>query len=652
MTSIINPLAERQPVPLARPSFSRHLLRRPVALCAVAFLGVLVVVSVAAPLLAPYNPQSQDLTRVLTGPTGHNLLGTDTLGRDVLSRLIYGGRRSLLSIAEGLGVVLLLGVPLGLVAGYVGGWTDRLLSRLGELVMAIPAIILILVVLAVVPHNEDIAMLAFGLLGAPTIMRVVRGATLAVREEQYIKAARVSGLTHLRIVTRHVLPRVQGPVIVQASLFAAYALLFETGIAYLGLTGNAASATWGGMVAEASTVIEQQSWLLYPPGAIIALTILALGLLGSAVRDAAVMDEGGAALRTVPHTPRARTPATMGRCPDGDAPALLSVVDLEVTLSRHGGATPVVDGVSFAVRAGETVGLVGESGCGKSVTALAVLRLLPRGMQVSGGRVLWEGTDLLGLRGRDFDRLRGTAFGYVSQEPLASLDPTFTIGSQLAEVLRHHDDASRRAAKVRALELLRLVELPEPKHVASSRSYELSGGMAQRVAIALALAGRPRLLVADEPTTALDVTVQAEILALLRRLQAETGMSVLLITHNWGVVADICDRALVMYAGQVVESSPVELMFDEPLHPYTSGLMNSHPAQARGRPRLATIGGNPPSLGDWPQGCRFAPRCPYSAAKCRAGDIPPDSSRTGRMSRCVRVDEISLGGHGDRSALA
>ncbi len=616
----------------------RVLFHRPLAVCAIAFLVALVLVSIAAPLFAPYNPEAQDLTRVLTGPTAHNLLGTDTLGRDVLSRLIYGGRRSLLSIVEGLVVVMAIGVPLGLAAGYVGGWADRVLSRLGEMVMAIPAIVLILVVLAAVPHNEDVAMFTFGVLGTPTIMRVVRAATLQVRKDLYIQAARVSGLTHLRIVTRHILPRVIGPVVVQASLFSAYALLFETGIAYLGLTGNPEAPTWGGMIAEASTVIEQQSWLLFPPGILIVLTILALGLLGNTVRDIAVLDDVAGPRRATPSS-RAQTLALIDYRHARPQP-LIIVSELEVVLHNRGGDTPIVDGVSFDILYGETVGLVGESGCGKSVTALALLRLLPNALETTRGRVVWGGRDILSMAEGEFNHLRGSTFAYVSQDPQASLDPTFTVGSQLTEAIRHHERVPRATAKHRVLELLRLVEFSEPERVARSRAHELSGGMAQRVAIAFALSGHPKLLIADEPTTALDVTVQAEILALLRRLQSENEMSLLLITHNWGVVADICDRTLVMYAGQVVEQSPVQSMFDAPLHPYTRGLLQSHPSLAVARSHLKTIPGNVPSPGSWPDGCRFAPRCPHAAAKCRADEIPLLAAQSDRAARCIRVDEI------------
>lgn len=627
------------PATRAQPGALRRLLRQPAALGALAFLILLAVVSIAAPLVAPYDPRAQDLARVLAGPSWHHLLGTDTLGRDVLSRILYGGRRSLLSVVEGVAVVLAVGVPLGLVAGYFGGWIDRILSRVAEVVLAIPGIILVLVVLAVVPNNEDVAMVAFGLLGTPVLLRVVRAATLRIREDLYVAAARVSGLPHRRIIIRHVLPRVIGPIVVQGSLFAAYALVFETGIAFLGLTADASTPTWGGMVGEASTVIQQQEWLLFPSGAVIAATILAFGLLGDALRDVIVAEQSATTTR-----PRSATSPDHALSPSRVAVArsraLLEVRDLAVAHLDGNSETFVVDGVSFDVQPGETVGLVGESGCGKSVTAHAVLRLLPAELHQCRGNVQWEGRELTLLGDREFDTLRGGTLAYVSQDPQPSLDPTFTIGSQLTEVVRHHDRCSRKQAKQRAIDLLRLVELPAPEQVARARAHELSGGMAQRVAIALALAGRPKLLVADEPTTALDVTVQSEILSLLRRLQEETGLAILLITHNWGVVADICDRAIVMYAGQIVETAAVQQLFDEPRHPYTLGLLESHPSLAEHGAALTAMRGGVPSPGTWPDGCRFAPRCRYAVPECAQAPVALHELSESRATRCIRVDEI------------
>lgn len=623
-------------------SFLRRLMRRPVAVAAVAYLVLLILACAAAPLVAPYNPGAQNLADVLSGPTLHHLLGTDTLGRDVLSRLLFGGRRSLLSVAEGLAAVLVLGVPLGLAAGYGGPRADRALSRTAEMVMAIPPIIFVLVVLAVLPGNEDAAMLVFGLLGAPAMLRVVRGSTLRVREELYIAAARVSGLSHLQIVRRHVLPRIAGPVIVQASLFAAYALLFETGLAYLGLTADPNAPTWGGMVAEASSVIEQQEWLLVPSGTLIAITILAFGLLGDAVRDAAVVEDIPVpARRLAAFGETAHLGAAAGGSRDATGQGqLLSVRGLSVARAGQSGPELVLDSVGFDVFAGETLGLVGESGCGKTVTALALLRLLPGSLRVTAGQAQWAGQDLLQMPDRAFARLRGCALAYVSQEPQASLDPAFTVGSQLAEVIRLHDRGSRSAARARVLELLRQVELPDPRQVARAYPHELSGGMAQRVAIALALAGRPKLLLADEPTTALDVTVQAELLALLRRLQQETGLAIVLITHDWGVLADICDRTIVMYAGQVVEQGHAQELFDRPLHPYTLGLLRSHPSLARAGQPLDALPGRVVPVGAWPAGCRFAARCRFAREACLVGPISLVGHGDDRLARCLRVDQV------------
>jgi peptide/nickel transport system permease protein len=285
------PLADRGASP-GRTGFICAVLRRPAAAAAVGFLLLLAIACALAPLIAPYNPLGQDLSNVLSGPSAQHLLGTDTLGRDVLSRLLFGGRRSMLSMVEAVAAVFLLGVPLGVIAGYCGGWTDRVITRVAEVLVAVPAIILVLVTLALVPENEDAAMLVLGVLGAPGVLRVVRGATLRVRDDLYIAAARVSGVSHARIIVRHVLPRIKGPIIVQGALFASAALLFETGLGFLGLATSPLQPTWGGMVAEAFTVITRDRWLLYPSGATIALCILALGLLGDAIRDAAAASDG------------------------------------------------------------------------------------------------------------------------------------------------------------------------------------------------------------------------------------------------------------------------------------------------------------------------------------------------------------------------
>ncbi len=625
--------------PSDAPGFLRSLVRRPAGFVSLAFLLALVVVCAAAPLLVPFDPRAQDLNHALASPSGTHWLGTDSLGRDVLSRLMYGGRRSMVSILEAIVSVLVLGVPLGVVAGYAGRWFDRAATRVAEAFMAVPAIVLILVVLAVFPDNENAAMFTLGVLGAPGVFRVVRGAALQVRGDLYISAARVSGLSHARIVIRHVLPRIKGPIAVQATLFAAGALLFETSLGYLGLASDPLTPTWGGMVAEASTVITRDSWLLYPSGCTIALTILALGLLGDVIRDTAVAhasEERPDPRRRLQKPGRPAAPAEPRRTtPSGPAP-LLDVNGLTIVLEGPAESGVVaVEGVSFTIGIGETVGLLGESGCGKSLTALAVLRLLPPALRIDAGTIRFDGRDLTSLPDRSFDGLRGSGIGYVSQEPLSSLDPVYTIGAQLGEVVRLHDGGTRSARRARVLALLDQVRIPSPEDVVGKYPHELSGGMAQRVALAIALAGRPRLLIADEPTTALDVTVQSQILELLRDIQSTTGMSVLLVTHDWGVVADLCHRVVVMYAGQTVEQAAGQDLFDAPGHPYTQGLLRSNPAFATPGERLPSMPGRVPPPGSWPAGCHFASRCPARTPECEVAPVPVVTVASGREIRCL-----------------
>ncbi|HEY0448638.1 dipeptide/oligopeptide/nickel ABC transporter permease/ATP-binding protein [Actinophytocola sp.] len=623
----------------------RTILRRPVAALFVAFLVVVGVAALAAPLLTPWDPTTTDLEHVLSGPTALHPLGTDSLGRDVLSRLMFGGRISLVGVAEAVLVLLVLGVPTGLVVGYVGGWADRITSWVTDIVLAMPGIVVLLVVLAIFGTNSTAAMITVGALGAPFMARVVRGATLAVRAEPYVAAARVAGLRPGRIVLGQILPRVTGPILVQTALAAGSALVVQTGLSYLGLIAEPPTPTWGGMVADGSQVIDAQPWLLFPPGLVIGLAVLAFGLLGDAIRDATaerVTRPGG---RVRPGPKRTDEPAP------ADPSQLLSVRGLVVSLPAGGTRTSVVEDVSLDIAPGETVGLVGESGCGKSVTARSLLGLLPAGGRVDGGRVVFDGRDLVGLSTRDWKGLRGRRIGLVSQEPVGSLDPMFTVGHQVGELVRRHHGGSRRAARSRALELLASVRLPDPAGVARRYPHELSGGMAQRVAIALALAGDPDLLIADEPTTALDVTVQAEILELLAGLQQARGMAILLISHDWGVVAAHCRRVYVMYAGHVVETAPVGELLTEPRHPYTAGLLGCAPRRARPRTPLHPIPGVVPELGHRPGGCPFHPRCALATADCATGTIPAAEPEPGHHTWCLHHTELAKEGD-DEPAVA
>lgn len=595
------------------------------------YLAILVLSSLLAPMLAPYSPTAADLEHVLAGPTMAHPLGTDGLGRDVLSRLMYGGRISLVDAAVVVLTVLVLGVTTGVAAGYLDGWLDRVFTWVVDVMLAIPVLVTLLVVLTVFGGDQLAAMVALGVLISPGLARVVRGATLAVRQELYISAARVCGLATRHIVVRHVLPRIAGPVIVQVSLLAGGALLVDAGLGYLGFGVQPPTPTWGDMIAQASAVIDRQPWLLVPPGVVLGLAILSFGLIGDAVRDAT-----GERAHPAPIRPPRRTSVPPARV----SPALVSIQDMSVALRE----TTVVEHVSLHIDPGETVGLVGESGCGKTVTGRAILDLLPGGGFVTHGSILFDGTELTIAGPRAMRRLRGRQIGLISQDPMAALDPMFTVGQQVGELVRRHHGRSRS----RTLDLLRAVELPDPDTVAGRYPHELSGGMAQRVAIAMALAGEPKLLIADEPTTALDVTVQAEILRLLRRLRAERGMAVLLITHDWKVVADMCGRAYVMYAGHIVESGAPEDLVARPLHPYTAGLLAARPGQ--GHRRLAAIPGRVPEPTAWPPGCHFAPRCQLATPDCDAAPIPVSEPTSGHQTRCVHHIRLGQGEPHDRAS--
>jgi peptide/nickel transport system permease protein len=635
----------------ARPStpasggFLRRAARKPLGVISAAYLLLLTLACVLAPVIAPYQSLAQDLSHVEAGPSAAHLLGTDELGRDVLSRLLYGGQVTLLGVVECVAVLLIISLPVGLAAGYLGGWVDRVTSTVVDLMLSVPTLVVALAVLAVFGSSMTAAMITIGVLGSAGVIRVVRSAVLSVREELYVAAARTSGVTELRIVGRHVLPRIAGPVIVQTSLFAAVALALQTGLAFLGLGIQLPAPSWGGMVGEASNLISQDAWLLVPSGGVIALTILAFGLLGDAVRDATV--EGWSGTAPARATAATRTRQAEVSPPAADVPSeagVLAVQGLTVEFDGPGGPVTVVDGVSFTLRRGEVLGIVGESGCGKSVTALSLPGLLPETGRISSGRVMLDGRDLAATSERELAGIRGSQIAMVFQEPMASLDPSFRVGAQVAETIRAHEKISRRQARERVLKLFEQVRLPDPAEVFQRYPHELSGGMAQRVCIAQALAAGPRVLIADEPTTALDVTVQAEILALLRSLQAETDLSVILVTHDWGVVADICDRAVVMYAGQVVEQSPVGSLFHDPHHPYTLGLQECNPERWADTAELPVIPGTVPPPGRWPRACRFHQRCRFATTECTHEPIPlvatAQQGNESRQVRCLHWREV------------
>jgi oligopeptide/dipeptide ABC transporter ATP-binding protein len=397
--------------------------------------------------------------------------------------------------------------------------------------------------------------------------------------------------------------------------------------------------------------LYEAPWQLLVPGIAMAITIFAFTVLGEGLRDVFGTGRSGPARRVEQRGLTAVVRATTGARPSEDPAAtgeradpLLRIEHLTVEFATERGPARVVEDLSLAVRPGEIVGLVGESGSGKTVTSLSVMRLVPSPPgRIVDGSIEFEGRDLLGLSFREMRAIRGTTISMIFQDPMTSLDPTFTVGKLLVEAQTLHKRVTRAQARAHAIELLDMVGVPAPEARFSQYPHQLSGGLRQRVMIAIALANDPKLLIADEPTTALDVTIQAQVLDLLRSLQRELGMAVLFVTHDLGVIADLCDRVAVMYAGQIVEESPVHDLFEHPQHPYTEGLLGAMPQVGRLDERLSVIRGQVPLPHQLPAGCHFAARCDYAVEACRAAPVSL-SEHNSSLVRCVRADTLSLRG--------
>jgi peptide/nickel transport system permease protein len=621
--------ASTSPTRLLLRRFRHH---RP-GMVGVGLLGTIVLAAIFAPLLATHDPETQsDL--INHGPTGNHWLGTDDLGRDLFSRVLFGARPSLILSACIVALAVSIAVPLALLSGYRGGWVDGLISRVTDAMFAFPPLVLALTIVALRGRSSVNLVLAIGIVFVPSFIRLTRGQVLAVREETYIEAARSVGTRSGRIAVRHVLPNVASPLIIQTTVSLGFALLAIAGLGFLGLGPPPPAPEWGGMLKRSFDFVRVVPWQIFVPGGAITLTVLAYNLIGDGLRDS--LGRTSAA----PAPAEARTPPAEE---DGE-PALIEVRDLGIEFARGNGWVRVVEGVDLTLPAGRTLALVGESGCGKTVTALALMGLLPRRTgRVATGSIRFDGRELVDLPPGALRAIRGREMAMIFQEPDTSLNPAFTVGDQIAEMVRVHRGVGRRAANLAAVEALDRVGIPEPAVRARSYPHELSGGMRQRAMIAMALACEPRVLLADEPTTALDVTIQAQILELLTSLRDELGMAMVFVTHDLGVVAEIADDVAVMYAGQIVEQASVDELFAAPRHPYTEALIRALPQSTTPGERLATIPGQVPDPSAWPTGCHFADRCPHAEDRCREAPVEllPVGDGT---ARCVRADELHLVG--------
>jgi peptide/nickel transport system permease protein len=625
-----------------RPGLWARLRRNHLAVFGLAIVVQVILIALLAPVLPLPNPDVTDLAQRLQTPlrAGH-WLGTDQLGRDILSRIIWGARVSLAVGVIATLIAAITGSLIGILAGFYGRWLDNLLMRSIDMVMAFPYMLLALAIVAVLGPGLMNALFAIAIVNIPFFARSVRGVTLGLVRQEYVDAARLSGLSDARILGGELLPNVLPVIIITMSTTVGWMILETAGLSFLGLGAQPPQADLGSMLGEGRKLMIIAPHVATIPGLVILVLVIGINLLGDGLRD--VLDprlKAGALVRPSAATEvAAQLKATTPTQTENDA--LLSVDKLKTQFILGQDIYKAVDGVSFSLQAGECLGIVGESGCGKSVAALSLLGLVPTPPgRIVDGRIQFHDEDLLHVGSERLSQIRGNRISYVFQDPLTTLNPLFSVGEQIAEAIRRHQGLPSKAAMLRAIELMEMVQIPNARDRAGAYPHELSGGMRQRIGIAMALANDPEIIIADEPTTALDVTVQAETLKLLDKLRSERQLALIFITHDFGVVGELCDRMLVMYAGRVVETGTTDEIFEQASHPYTKQLMECVPQLGEAERELRAIPGLPPAVNDLPPGCAFAERCRYAGADCRQGEIALQSLSDSHAARCIRIEEV------------
>ncbi|MFH8514287.1 dipeptide/oligopeptide/nickel ABC transporter permease/ATP-binding protein [Streptomyces gelaticus] len=597
-------------------------LRTPIGVTAVAACLLVALVAVLGPVLLGDRAAQIDTDAINQGSSAAHLLGTDQLGRDIAARVVVATRLTLrltlLAAVIGVGGGLLLGVAPAVV-GRRPGW---LITATVGVLVAFPGLLFLLFLATIFGVGTTGAVFAVGLAMVPPMARLVQNLTASVAGSDYVAAARILGVGRFKLVVRHLLPNIAEPSVLFATQAAGGILVAFSGLSFLGLGVQPPQYDWGRLLNEQLNRIFVNPVAALAPGAAVVLTGLMFGLVGEVLAQA-----GGRRAPQAPEpAPRQPSRTSGDMAADTDGGVLVRARGLRVTFP---GGRQAVRGISLDIGAGEAVGLVGESGSGKSLSALALADLVPHPGSVSAGTLRFDGNDLRA------DPPLGTELAMVFQDPMASLNPALRVGRQLAEVAEVHLGAGRAQAAARAVDRLGAVRIPLPERRARQRPHEYSGGMRQRAVIAMGMMGKPKLIIADEPTTALDVAVQQQVLGLLAEVREDSGAALLLISHDLAVVAQVCERILVMYAGVIVENLPVTELLCGAAHPYTRALVGAVPTMTTDPgTELATIPGRPPEPGETGTGCPFAPRCERARDRCHEAAPELTGFGPGRQVAC------------------
>lgn len=615
--------------------YARVFLRSSSGIIGVVGVALIVLVAIVAPPLLDGVATADDYAKARQLPSWQHFFGTDALGRDLLARMLVATRLSvgMAVVAEILSLCIAL--PIGGITALIAPGPRAVVMRVIDTMLALPGLIVTIYLATILSPAFGLFGLAVGIAvpSAFRLARVVSTQALSIASQDYFMAAKVVGVSRARVLFRYVLPNIAEPIMISAAISVVYAILSFSGLSFLGIGVQPPDFDWGNMLTEGVNSIYVNPMAALGPLAFISFAALSFAFVGEALArasnprlwtvnssDTPAVGSGGFEQQA---KASARADGVLEKRTADRGQPLLCVQDLRVRFAGSGGSFDVVKGVSFELERGEMLGIVGESGSGKSMTVMSIAKLIPY-PGVTSGHIVFHGRDLDAIPNDQVADLLGTKLAVVFQDPMSSLNPAVSLGRQLTEGVEHHRKMSRAAAQRLAADRLRAVNIPDADRQLVRFPHELSGGMRQRVMIAMGLMNEPELLICDEPTTALDVTVQAQIMELLNTLNAERGLSIILISHNLALVRQNCQRVIVMYAGQVVEELPSDRLLRDARHPYTRALIGAVPDNMS-RPRaelLTTIPGQPPDPSDRLPGCPFRPRCMHAVNRC-AEEMPP-----------------------------